>query len=60
MIQKKLIMRLEEMKPNDRIIRSINVTANHWASLKKICDKHGYKMSRVLDNVLARFIRDKS
>jgi hypothetical protein len=53
-------MRLEEMKPNDRIIRSINVTANHWASLKKICDKHGYKMSRVLDNVLARFIRDKS
>tara|TARA_B100000795_G_scaffold157376_1_gene118128 strand:+ start:331 stop:492 length:162 start_codon:yes stop_codon:yes gene_type:complete len=53
-------MRLKEMKPDDRIIRSINVTAGHWSILKKICDKHGYKMSRVIDNVLARFIRDKS
>ena len=48
------------MKPNDRIIRSINVTANHWSLLKRICDKHGSNMSRVIDNVLARFIRDKS
>ena len=53
-------MRFKEMKPDGRVIRSINVTAGHWSILKKICDKHGYKMSRVIDNVLARFIRDKS
>jgi len=53
-------MRLEEVKPDDRIIRSINVRAGHWSSLKTICDKHGFKMSRIIDNALARWIRDKS
>jgi hypothetical protein len=52
--------KLEEMEPNDRIIRSINVTAGHWSSLKTICDKHGFKMSRIIDLALARWIRDKS
>ena len=53
-------MRLEEVKPDDRIIRSINVKADNWSSLKRICDRHGYKMSRIIDNALARWIRDKS
>jgi len=53
-------MKLEQMNPEDRIIRSINVTAGHWSRLKKICDKHGFKMSRIIDLALARWIRDKS
>ena len=60
--QEGTIMRLEEAPkdPNFRIIRSVNVTASHWSILKTICDKHGYKMSRVFDNLVKRFIRDKS
>jgi hypothetical protein len=46
--------------PNARITRSVNVTASHWKVFQKVCDKHGYKMSRIFDNVLARFIRDKT
>ena len=45
---------------NDRIIRSINVTAGHWSSLKTICVKNGFKMSRIIDLALARWVRDKS
>tara|TARA_B100000795_G_scaffold234881_1_gene194268 strand:- start:25 stop:201 length:177 start_codon:yes stop_codon:yes gene_type:complete len=56
--------RLDEVdlvaKPNARIIRSVNVSARDWKSMKSICDKYGYKMSRVFGNVLSRWIRDKS
>tara|TARA_B100000795_G_C22377681_1_gene278519 strand:- start:256 stop:432 length:177 start_codon:yes stop_codon:yes gene_type:complete len=46
--------------PDARIIRSVNVNASNWKVLQKVCDKHGYKMSRIFDNLVGRFIRDKS
>ena len=46
--------------PNARIIRSVNVSASNWKVFQKVCDKHGYKMSRIFDNVLQRFVRDKT
>mgnify|MGYP006108373463 CR=1 FL=1 len=46
--------------PKARIIRSVNVSASNWKVFQKVCDKHGYKMSRIFDNVLQRFVRDKT
>ena len=46
--------------PDARIIRSVNVSASNWNVFQKVCDKHGYKMSRIFDNVLQRFVRDKT
>ncbi len=46
--------------PKARIIRSVNVTASNWKVLQTVCDKHGYKMSRIFDNLVARFVRDKT
>ena len=50
----------EKLKDSEDSKMSSPFTEEEIHILKKICDNHGYKMSRIIDLALARWIRDKS